>query len=256
MLRPFLSVLLFVPILSLLVYTVLLNPAAEPSRASQDPVVLNKTTGCEIKADVVGDHVTITLKNNYRETVTAYAIGLGNTFRITEDFAYSEVQAGIAPGDIFKKSYPLPTSLPGSGTTLYLLTVLLENGGDDGNSLIAEKIRDERLGEKIQVLRTLRILEKHKNLPRNLNALKGDLVAALNTDESETLITLNELQLADPLSTRRNKKELSHDVRKGLQVAREKMLRTVEALQEVPIESRERAFIESQSRSNKLFRKL
>ena len=256
MLRRFLSALTLLTFLNLLVYTVLLNPATQSSRASQDPEVVNKTTGCEIKAEILGNEVTITLKNNYRETVTAFTIGLGNAYRITEDFAYSDVHLGIAPGDIFQKRYPLPASLTGAVPTLYLLTVLLENGNEDGNSLVAQKIRDERLGEKIQVLRTVRILERQENLPKDLKVLKGDVAAALNIAESETLTTLNELRPAGTLSSRTKNNKLSDDVRKGLQVGQEKMLRRLEALEQVPSESRERAFTEFKTRSSNLLTKL
>jgi hypothetical protein len=196
--------------------------------------------------------VTVTLKNNHKQTITAFSISFGNTYTITEDFAYSEVHKGIAPGDIFEKRYQLSASDLGSELpTLYLLTVLLENGSEDGDSLAAQKIKDERIGEKIQILRTLRILEKQAKLPKDLKLLKGDVVAALNVGESETLITLNELQ---PLPSKRNK--LSDDVRNGLQVGRGKMLQRLEALEQFPSDRRESAFTELKTRSSDLLTKL
>lgn len=251
MLRRFLSALILLPIIGLLVYTVLLNPSAKAS--PKELTVVTRTRGHEVlKAEALDDQVTVTLKNNHKQTITAFSISFGNTYTITEDFAYSEVHKGIAPGDIFEKRYQLSASDLGSELpTLYLLTVLLENGSEDGDSLAAQKIKDERIGEKIQILRTLRILEKQAKLPKDLKLLKGDVVAALNVGESETLITLNELQ---PLPSKRNK--LSDDVRNGLQVGRGKMLQRLEALEQFPSDRRESAFTELKTRSSDLLTKL
>ncbi|HEV2828535.1 MAG TPA: hypothetical protein VGW76_13130 [Pyrinomonadaceae bacterium] len=179
MLRLLLSALFLLTFVSLLVYTVLLNPDTQSSLASQDPIVVNAITGCELKAQIANNEVTITLKNNHLETVTAFALGLGDTYRITEDFAYSEVHSGIAPGDTFEKRYHLPGSLTGSVPTLYLSSVLLDGGREEGDPLVAQKIRDERLGEKLQVFRTVRILERQRDLPKDLKILKHDVAAAL-----------------------------------------------------------------------------
>lgn len=253
MLRRFLSALILLPIIGLLVYTVLLNPSAKASPTELN--VVTRTRGYEVlKAEALDDQVTVTLKNNHKQTITAFSISFGNTFRITEDFAYSDVHQGIAPGDIFQGRYQLSASDIGSGLpTLYLLTVLLENGSEDGDSLVAQGIKGERIGEKIQILRTLRILEKEARLPKNLRVLKDDVVAALNTAESETLVTLNELQEADPL---RRGNKLSDDVRAGLQVGREKMLQRLEALEQFPSDVRETAFMELKTRSSYLLTKL
>ncbi len=250
MLRRFLSALILLPIIGLLVYTVLLNPSAKAS--PKELTVVSRTRGHEVlKAEALDDQVTVTLKNNHKQTITAFSISFGNTYKITEDFAYSEIHQGIAPGDIFEKRYQLFASDIGAeDSTLYLLTVLLDNGSEDGDSLAAQKIKDERIGEKIQILRTLRILDKQEKLPKDLKLLKGDVVAALNAGESETLTTLNELQ---PL-LRKNK--LSDDVKKGLQVGRGKMLQRLEALEQFPSDRRESGFTELKTRSSNLLTKL
>lgn len=251
--RRFLSALILLPIIGLLVYTVLLNPGTKAS--PNELTVVTRTRGHEVvKAEILDNQVTVTLKNNHKQTITAFAISFGRTLRITEDFAYSEVHKGIAPGDIFQQDYQLSTSDIASGLpTLYLLNVLLENGSEDGDSLSAQRIKDERLGQKIQILRTLRILEKQAKLPQDLRTLKHDVAAALDTAESETLTTLNELQPATPLDERN---KLSDDVRAGLQVGRGKMLQRLEALEQFPSDRRETAFKELKKRSSDLLSKL
>ena len=251
MFNRLLTALLLLPIIGLMVYTVLLNPSADAS--PQQPTVVTKTRGYEtLEAEIVNDQVRVTLKNNHKRTITAFAISFGDTYRITEDFAYSDVHLGIAPGEVFARSYNLPPLPTGAAPTLYLLTVLLENGGHDGDALAAQKIKDERLGQKIQVLRSLKILERHQ--PKDIRLIKDEVSAALNTTESETLITLNELQPAGGLSNASSK--LSDDVRQGLQIGREKMLKRVEILQQVPSESLDEAFSELKQRSNNLLAKL
>jgi hypothetical protein len=130
-------------------------------------------------------------------------------------------------------------------------TVLLKNGTKDGNSKIAQEIKDERLGEKIQILRTLRILEKEGQSRTDLKTTNSDIAAALDSGEVETCNTLNELEPASRIDNK-----LSDDLRNGLQVGREKMLRRFEILEQLPPESREQGFMELQDRLNKLFAKL
>jgi hypothetical protein len=107
------------------------------------------------------------------------------------------------------------------------------------------------LGNKIQILRTLRILNKEGLSRKDLKIIKSDIVAALNAGEFETRITLNELQ---PSS--RTDSKFSDDLKNGLHWGREKMLRRFEVLEQLPPESREHGFMELKQRSDKLFAKL
>ncbi len=250
MFRRFLAGLITLPIIGLLVYTVLLNPGAKAS--PRELTVVTRTKGHEVlKAELVYNQVNLTLKNNHEQTITAFSISFGNTFKITEDFAYSDIHHGITPGDTFEKRYRLAASDIVSGPpTLHLLTVLLEDGSEDGDSLAARRIKDERVGEKIQFLRALRILERQERLPTDVKLLKAEVVAALNADDAEMLTTLNELQ---PL-LRKNK--LSDDVKMGLQFGREKMLQRLEALEHFPTDRRESAFTELKTRSSDLLTRL
>lgn len=250
MLRRFVGAAILLPLLGLLLYTVLLNSGAQAS--PQELTVVTKTKGQEeLEASILDGQIRFRLKNNHRETITAFAINFGDT-TIKEDFAYSDVHFGIEPGDTFEKSYPISPSQDGSQVpTLYLLTVLLKNGAADGNSKVSREIKDERLGEKLQIFRTLRILEKEGGLRRDLKTIKSDIVAALNTDESQTRTALSELQP----STRSDDKP-SDDLMNGLQVGREKMLQRFEVLEQLPADHREKGFNEFKERANKLFAKL
>jgi hypothetical protein len=249
MLRRVLGASILLSLLALLVYTVLLNPAAEAS--PQELTVITKTTGHEeLKATIVDGEVRFRLKNNYRETITAFAIKFGDLM-IKEDFAFSEVHFGIEPGDIFETSYAVSRAPTGELPTLYLLTVLLKNGAHDGNPKVAQGIRDVRLGNKIQLLRTLRILEKEGQSGKDLKTIKSDIVAALNAGEFETRIILKELQPSSPTDSK-----LSDDLRNGLHWGREKMLRRFEELEQVPSEYREEELVKVKERAHKVLAKL
>jgi len=221
------------------------------SRSSNAITVTSQTRGDEVlTAEFLNDQVKIRLKNNHKDTITAYAIRLSDT-TISEDFAYSEVRFGIEPGETLQRDYPV-SSLKGSELpTLSLLTVLLKDGTEDGDSKLAQRIKDERLGQKVQVIRTLRTLEKEGQLPKDLRMVKNDVLAALDTGESETRIILKELQPAS-----RTDAPLSDDFRNGLQWGREGMLREFEVIERQAPESRDRAFLELKDRINKLYQKL
>jgi hypothetical protein len=245
-----LGVAVLLSMLGLLIYTVLLSSPAQAS--PKDVIVVTKTRGREeLKAAIVDGQLQIKLKNNHAETITAYAISFGD-LTIKEDFAYSEVNFGIEPGDTLEKSYSVsPSGIEVEPPTIYLLAVLLKDGTKDGDSKVAHQIKDERLGEKIQIFRTLKILEKEVQPRRDLKAIKSDIVAALNTGEVETRVSLNDLQPTAQVNSK-----VSDDLRSGLQVGREKMLRRFEVLEQLPIEDRDRGFAELKERANKLFAKL
>jgi hypothetical protein len=248
--RRFITALIVGVIILLLAYTVLLNPKA--SASPKELNVISRTRGDEVlSAEISNNQLRIKLKNNHKDTITAFAIKFTDTV-IKADFAYSDVHFGIEPGDTFQKDYAVsPSSLNSEPPPLYLLAVLLKDGAKDGDSKVAQEIRDERLGEKIQIHRTLKIWENQGPSYKDLKTTRSDIAAALNTNESEALLTLRELE---PLT--RSDSKLSDDLKKGLQVGREKMLRRFEILEQIPTEYREQGFIEYKDRLHKSFAKL
>lgn len=231
--------------IGLFTYVVVSKPSA--SASPQELTVISQTKGAEVlTAQVVDNEVKIKLKNNHQDTITGFAISLNGT-TIKVDFAQSGVNVGIEPGDTLEESYPLSPSPTGEPPTLHLLTVLLKNGARDGNVKVAREMEDVRLGEKIQILRTLRILEKPS---KDLKTIKSDIEAALNAGELETLSTLKELQPT------RNDSKLSDHVRNGLQWGRETLQHKLEAIEQLPSESQQEALTMLKERSQKLLAKL
>lgn len=248
--RPrFIATLSIVALIALFTFAPRFNPHA--SASPQELTVVSRTRGNELLTAVVLDNdVKIRLRNNHKDTITAFAIKFSDT-TIKEDFVYSEVNFGIEAGDTFEKSYPVSPSPTGKLPTLYLLTVLLKNDQKDGNPKVAQEIEDVRLGNKIQILRTLRILEKEGFARKDLKALKGEITAALDADEYEALVIRKELLPASGVDD-----HLSKNVKKGLHWGREKMLRTFQTLEQMPIERQEQGIIELKDKAHKLFAKL
>src|SRR5256885_7074399 len=182
--RRYLAVLSVLALIALLACALLFNPMA--SASPQELTVKSQTKGYEVlKAYLVDNEVRISLQNNHKKTITAFAIRVSGTATIREDFAYSEVHFGIEPGETFETSYPVSPS--SEVPTIHLLAVLLKDGTDDGNSKVAQQMKDQRLGQKIQILRTLRILEREGQSRKDLKTTKSDIVAALNSSVNCTL---------------------------------------------------------------------
>jgi len=244
----FLAAISVLAILLVLTCTVLLNPSV--SASPQELTVVSRTKGNEVlTADAVDDQVRIKLKNNHKDTITAFVITLSDT-TIMEDFVYSDVHFGIEPGDTFEKSYLFSASSVGQLPTVHLVTVVLKDRTSDGDSKVAQTITDERLGEKIQLHRIVKILEKEGS-GKDIKGLKGNVTAALDAGEYEVRITRKEL-----LPASRMDDSLSEDLRNGLHWAREKMLRKLQTLEELPAERQEQGVTELKTRSQKLLSKL
>jgi hypothetical protein len=247
--RRFLAAISASSILLALTYTVLLNPGA--SASPQELTVVSRTKGHEVlTAEAFDNQVGIKLKNNHKDTITAFVITFSDT-TIREDFAYSDVHLGIEPNDAFEKSYPLsPLPVGSQLPTLHLVTVLLKNGTSDGDSKVAQAITDERLGEKIQLHRMVKILEKEGS-GKDIKALKGNMTAALDAGEYEVRVIRKEFFPASRMDD-----NLSEDLKNGLHWALEKMLRKLQTLEQLPTERQEQGLTELKARSQKLLSKL
>jgi hypothetical protein len=246
--RRFFTALSALALIGLLTCAVLFSPRA--SASPQELTVKSQTKGYEVlKANLVDNEVRIRLQNNHKKTITAFAIRITGSAIVKEDFAYSEVHFAIEPEETFEASYPVS---PGSeAPTIHLLAVLLKDGTDDGNFKVAQQMKDQRLGQKIQVLRTLRVLEREGQSRKDLKTIKSDVFAALNASESETLANLIELSPAS-----RSDNQLSDELKAGLQWGREKIMQRFNVVENLPTEDQEQGLTELKTRAQKLVSKL
>lgn len=213
----------------LLVISVLVLTRSVPSKTAQsgDISVLNKTTAFQvISAQQVNNRLSLSLKNNSAQTVTAFVITVGSDFRITEDFITSEIpdNVGIKSQKTFEKTYPIPAALRTAPVTLQ--AVAFEDKTGDGDLIIFEDVRDNHLGQAVQLKRFLKVFDKHVNgsLPPNTDNLKSDLETALDGPEAETLSIIRELHPTSSMN-RNGNEALSGFVKQGLEAAKIDILR-------------------------------
>jgi len=134
--------------------------------------------------------------------------------------------------------------------TVLLLAVMLKDGTEDGDARAAQQIKDQRLGQKLQIVRALRILEREGQSRKDLKTTKSDVFAALNTSDSETLVSLSEL------SPSRSDNQLSDELKAGLRWGREKMLRKLDDLEKQPAEDQAQGLTRLKDKAHKLVAKL
>lgn len=212
----------------LLALSVLVLTRGVPSKTAQsdDISVINKTSAFQvITANQVNNRLSISLKNNSAHTVTAFVITIGN-LRITEDFITSEIpdKIGIKSQKTFEKTYPIPaTSLTAPVT---LQAVVFEDKTGDGDPLIFEDVRDNHLGQAVQLKRFLKVFDKHVNAssPPDTDNLRHDLETALDGSETETLNIIRELHPTGGIN-RNGSGAVSDFVKQGLEAAKIDILR-------------------------------
>jgi len=245
--RRYVTGLSVLVLIALVACALLFNPRA--SASPRELTVKSQTKGYEVlKAYLVDNEVRIQLQNHHPETITAVALRITGTASVKEDFAYSEVNFGIEPEGTFEASYPVA---PGAEVpTVLLLAVMLKDGTEDGDARAAQQIKDQRLGQKLQIVRALRILEREGQSRKDLKTTKSDVFAALNTSDSETLVSLSEL------SPSRSDNQLSDELKAGLRWGREKMLRKLDDLEKQPAEDQAQGLTRLKDKAHKLVAKL
>jgi hypothetical protein len=198
-----------------------------PKRATQDVVLINKTSGFTVlKAERFGNELTLSVKNNYGQSITAFVLTVGN-FRLTEDFATAESPdgVGIQPQRTFTRKYPLPFNQ--TTETVTLQAVVLDDKSGDGDSAIFEDIRDTRLGQAVQIKRALKVLEKYSSDRADLENLKSEVRAELERPELDTLQAIKDLHSVGTIN-RKSQQPLSDCVKEGLAAGQADILRRID----------------------------
>lgn len=225
---------IFTLVAFLLVVTIFIVAASRSQKiepaAQRNSDVINHTKSLEVVSAVRNaGELYIALRNDYSKNVMAYAISIGD-FRFTEDFAFSGLaEAGILPNTTYELR--IPTS--DSTKPINIAAVILDGGTGDGNSAVLQDIKDQRLGERIQIERTLKLLDNYLKLPSSkinsgVGELKSQIVSELDAPEADSLTALRELQPARQWSS------LSEESKNALGNGKQYVLgdfRTVEAAQ-------------------------
>jgi len=233
----------FAVVVSISLSAVFITKTSRSKIIAQSPAatlaVLNKTSAFQVvKAERVHDKFTVALKNNYGHRITAFVITVGKEFRITEDFICSEVsnEVGIKSQEIFQRTYSIPSPQRfETSLDVTLQTVVLDDNTGDGDPILFEELRDTRLGQAIQIRRSLRLLNKYIDGASGdySSRLKDDLEKALDAPETETLTELRELR---PLGiiNRKGQNSLNDSFKEGLAAGRNDVLRKLNAAEQSP----------------------
>ena len=203
-------------------------------RSDEYVPIINKTSGFQVlQATRSGDRVTLSLKNNYHLSITTFVLKFGKSLQITEDFIASEVsdEVGIQPQEIFEHTYTLSLDRTNGSNrtsttnpTITLQAVVLADKSGDGDVISLEEIRDNRLGQAVQVKRALRVLEKYINNMLDVEELETEMRAALDRLDHETLKAVKDIRPVGTMN-RKSSDPLSDSVKEGMAVARSDVLR-------------------------------
>jgi hypothetical protein len=210
----------------LLCLGVFVGTRTSPSQNKEEPpgvTLINRTKFEVVKVKRENDRLVFSFKNNYERRITAFTLTVGQHYRISEDFVSNEVtdEFGIKPQDTVERSFPIPSTLwddPIVNATLQ--AVIFDDKTGDGDPVVFEDMRDNRLGQAVQIKRSLKILEKYiQNGALNITKLSDELEVALSASDADTLNQLRELH---PLGTinRKGKDPVSDRVKDGLHDAK------------------------------------
>ena len=231
---PRLYLLTLVLLLSASVLVFTRTDRSPKSRSDDYVAVVNKTSGFQVlQATRSGDQITLSLKNNYPHSITAFVLTFGKGFQITEDFIIAELpdEVGIQPHQIFERTYTLPLDQPNesirtspTNPAITLQAVVLADKSGDGDVNSFEDVRDTRLGQAVQVKRSLRVLEKYINNMLDAENLETEMRAELDRPDHETLKAIKEIRPVGTIN-RKISDPLSDSVKEGLAAARTDVLR-------------------------------
>jgi hypothetical protein len=204
--------------------------------------VKNYTNSCEVlSAEKRQGQVQVRIKNNNDKAITAFVmssvISRNTVFKFEEEFAFSETDFMITPGEVYEKQINIPSSLYSQPNLfLNLLAVIFDDKSSEGDQTVVKEIVDKRLGEKIQLTRTLPFLEKmlalsDSDIQMSLMDLKSTLISTLDAPEKNLPAQSEEQNLQ--AKSQQAKREYSEEVETGLQTGQESVLRQFQKLEEL-----------------------
>lgn len=195
-----------------------------------------------LRSELRGRHIEIAFGNGSDRSITAFIITSllpnGDLFSVTEEFAYSESDTVIGPEGTYEKAFNIPSALNQQTDLLFTLrTVIFDDQTFEGDRHWAQKIAQERLGEKVQLTRIVHLLEKKLQLSDvDLQASfsrdwREEIEKALDTSGSDFK---NEVKRSSRELARRGivDDKISEELERGTKTAGEAILRNLQGLQE------------------------
>jgi hypothetical protein len=225
--------------------------------------VNNLTRSCELlNPEKHKDHIQLSVQNNSDKAITAFVltspIDSRTVYTVKEEFAFSEGDLVIFPGQRYDKIIGIPDSLNRMAEiTLNLSAAIFADGSSEGDPKTIGDIEDNRLGQKIQLMKALPVLEKLARLSEAevsvylRQTAKHDLEVAFDMLNTESLIKLNK----KPLSNGRLYTE-SEQFELGIQEGKESVFQKVQELKDLQEKQGTKALREGVIRVRDLYSKM
>lgn len=210
--------------------------SSSPKKVYPSIKVNNLTKFCELlNVKYHQEHINYSFQNNGDKAVTAflltYRIDSSTVFTYKEDYAFSEGDDVILPGRSVDRVIGIPPNPTGKPEIVFNLSaVIYEDNTYEGNPHIVRDIQDNRLGQKLELIKALPVIERVSRLPEteinlywNKNA-KQDLETALNEPDTSFLTQLSKKSL---INERYNQSE---EFKLGIQAGKEDVLQKYQEL--------------------------
>jgi len=235
--------LLFLLIPSLIGIAYLGSTVLSYSASKKDKSIVkvnNFTRSCELlNVEKHKDHIKVSVQNNSDKAITAFAltsrIGPRMVFTFKEEFAFSEIDIVIRPGESYDRVVSIPGSLSRlAEINLNLAAIMFEDNSSEGDPHIIRDMEDFRLGQKIQLMKILPVIERLSRLSESEIGISWnqtawhDLEVALNASNTESLSNLNRKPLSNDDSG-----NPSEQFESGVQSARESVFQKYQDLKDI-----------------------
>ncbi len=201
--------------------------------------VNNLTHSCELlNVERHKDHINLSILNNGDKAIMTYVltswIDSKTVFTFREEFAFSEDEERILPGQGQNKVIGIPTGLNRQAEiNLNLAAVIYEDHSSEGDPNIIRDVTDNRLGQKLQLMKALPVIEKLSRLSDAevgsylIKTARHDLEAALAAPDIELLIQLNQKSSSNEANTESEQFEL------GVQAGKEAVFQKYQELKDL-----------------------
>src|SRR5262245_5534225 len=113
--------------------------------------------------------LVLQLRNDSKKLITAYSLSIGTSIMQT-DFAPNLSKQGLAPGETEIITIPLAGKGP-----LTIGAIVFEDGSSEGDFEQADRIRDHRTGDRIQLQRIQALMAKASPEPDAIKQLKREI---------------------------------------------------------------------------------
>jgi hypothetical protein len=231
---------LLIPILIGIVYW---GSAASSTSTNKDKGTVkinNLTRSCELlNVEKHTDHLKLSVHNLSNKAITAFVltswVDPQTIFTFKGEFAFSEGDDVIHPGQSYDLTMAIPVSFNHrTEITLNLSALIFEDKSNEGDPKTIQDIEDNRLGQKIQLMKALSLLDKLLPLSETEvyvywnKTAKQDLETALNASNAPLLTQLSKKTLNN-----KEPNDESEQFNLGVQAGKESVIQKYQELKEV-----------------------